>query len=174
MYDEKSLPYLKSFVSAILARISPCLLQMDNHYGENGLLRIGHSESQREMQLQSVLQARRYFLRYDTRTGAVRIAAIRTGSSSLFAQGGGRCSKYGNILRLLSTLSFNDVIISTFPNKLGEKILTSTSLSKMCQITAVCYSVSLQIFEIEVCLNYTGKRRISRPLDLRGQCYGTI
>jgi hypothetical protein len=30
-----------------------------------------------------------YRRRYDTRTGAVRIAAIRTGSSSLFAQGGG-------------------------------------------------------------------------------------
>jgi hypothetical protein len=46
-------------------------------------------------------------------------------------------------------LSFNDVIISTLPNKLNKKILTSTSLSKICQVTAMCYSVSLQIFKIE-------------------------
>jgi hypothetical protein len=89
-----------------------------------------------------------------------RLDDTRTGSFGYSHRGGERYSKYGNILRLLSTLSFNDVIISTFPNKFGEKILTSTSLSKICQVTAVCYLIPLQIFEIEVCHNYTGERRI--------------
>jgi hypothetical protein len=57
----------------------------------------------------------------------------------LFAPGGyairtgGGYSKYGNI-KAFKHLSFNDVIISTFPKKLGEKILISMSLSIIYQV----------------------------------------
>jgi hypothetical protein len=77
----------------------------------------------------------------DTRTGSVRIAAIHTGSfgyshrgDMLFAQGGkGVIFQIGNI-KASRHHSFNDVNVSTFPNKFSEKVLTSTPLSTICQV----------------------------------------
>jgi hypothetical protein len=87
---------------------------------------------------------------YAIRTGGVCYSHRR---GMLFAlegyaiRTGGGYSKYGNV-KAFKHLSFNDIIINTFSNKLGEKILTSTSLSKMCQVTAVYYSVPLQILSV--------------------------
>jgi hypothetical protein len=73
---------------------------------------------------------------------------IRTGGEGVIFQ-------IGNI-KASRHHSFNDVNISTFPNKFSEKILASTSLSIICQVNLVktCIYTGDNISE---CGNFTAE-----------------
>jgi hypothetical protein len=83
--------------------------------------------------------------------------AIRTGGVCYSHRGEGVVFQIGNI-KASRHLSFNDVNISTFPNKFSEKVLVSTSLSTICQVNLAETCMQVVIFPNAVIPRLSSRR----------------